>query len=58
MNFISKIILLVGLPAGILVGMDLGGLLAVPPWLFTAAYATVALVLLTGVLAGIFGKVE
>ncbi len=58
MNFISKIILLVGLPAGILVGMDIGGLLEIPQWLLSAAYTTVALVLLTGVLAGIFGKVE
>ena len=58
MNFISKIILLVGLPAGILVGMDIGGLLEIPQWLLSAAYATVALVLLTGVLAGIFGKVD
>lgn len=58
MNFISKIILLVGLPAGILVGMDIGGLLEIPQWLLSAAYTTVALVLLTGVLAGIFGKVD
>ena len=58
MHFISRIILLVGLPAGVPVGMDIGGLPDVPPGLFAAADTTVAPVLLTGVLVGIFGKVD
>ena len=58
MHFISRIILLVGLPAGVLVGIDIGGLMDVPQWLLSAAYTTVGLVLLTGVLVVIFDKVD
>ena len=59
MHFISRIILLLGLPAGVLVGIDIGGLLDVPQWLLSQRPdMTAGLVLLTGVLVGIFGKVD
>ena len=56
MRMLSNIIVFVGVPAAILVGIDTGDLWNAPQWLLGIAYTTIGLILAAGILVGIFSK--
>ena len=58
MRWVSDAILFVGVPAGILVGLDVGGQWDAPQWLLSAAYTAVGLILIAGIFVGIFSRAE
>ncbi len=58
MRLVNNAILFVGVPAGVLVSLDIGGQLDVPQWLLFVAYLTIGLILVAGIFVGIFSKVE
>ena len=56
MRLLADIIVFVGVPAAILVGIDTGDLWDVPQWLLGIAYTTIGGILAAGILVGIFSK--
>ena len=58
MRLLSEIIVFLGVPCAVLATGDIGDLWNLPLWLLGIAYTTIALILVAGIVVGIFGKVE
>ncbi len=57
-RWLTNAIFFVGIPAGIVAGLDTGGQWDVPYWLMYACALAIAVVLVAAITVLIFGKIE
>ena len=58
MRWVTNAIFFVGVPAGVVAGLDLGGQWDVPEWLLYTCALAIAVVLVAGIAVVIFSKAE